>query len=312
MKSILFSLWASASVSLAGAGTLTEDFATDPAMRGWQTLGDTNLFHWNSTNQNLEVTWDSSQPNSYFYHPLGATLTAGDDFSLAFDLQLSDAEVGGYGFEIAIGLLNFADATGTNFLRGTGANSPNLIEFDYFPDAGFGPSIDASMADAAGNFQFIYDSLPLANGTLYHVTIQHMTGSPLVSAEVSANGNLYSILPNPYLNTNFTDFRLDTVSISSYSGAESGGSILVHGAVDNLVVALQPPAAELAGKFTGSAWQVQFVSRTNWAYVVERTTDFRSWIPVSATLYGNGGVLSIQDTNAPARSALYRARTIQP
>src|SRR5438552_11511872 len=41
------------------AGAFQESFSSDPAMRGWRTFGDTNLFHWNSTNQNLEVTWDS-------------------------------------------------------------------------------------------------------------------------------------------------------------------------------------------------------------------------------------------------------------
>ena len=83
------------------------------------------------------VTWDSSQPNSYFYHPLGTILTRNDDFSLEFDLQLNDAEASGYGFELAIGFLNLAEATSTNFNRSTGANSPDLVEFTYFPDAGY-------------------------------------------------------------------------------------------------------------------------------------------------------------------------------
>src|SRR5437879_3426245 len=73
--------------------TFREDFSSDPAVRGWNVFGQTNLFHWNSTNQNLEATWDSSQVNSFFYRPLGTVLTKDDDFGLAFDLRLSDIAV---------------------------------------------------------------------------------------------------------------------------------------------------------------------------------------------------------------------------
>lgn len=47
-----------ACASLAGAATFTEDFSNNPAANGWRVFGDPNLFHWNATNENLEVTWD--------------------------------------------------------------------------------------------------------------------------------------------------------------------------------------------------------------------------------------------------------------
>ena len=110
-----------------------EKFATDPALDGWRVFGDASLFQWDSTNQVLNVTWDSSQTNSYFYHPLGATFTKADSFCLLFDLNLTDVDAVGY-FQLALGLCNFAEATSTNFSRANGI-SPNLCEFDYFPDA---------------------------------------------------------------------------------------------------------------------------------------------------------------------------------
>ena len=55
----------------ARAATISEDFSSDPLKNGWQIFGDTNLFRWDAANRVLDVTWDSSQPNSYFYHPLG-------------------------------------------------------------------------------------------------------------------------------------------------------------------------------------------------------------------------------------------------
>src|SRR5439155_16884268 len=80
--------------SAAHATTITENFTNNPWQNGWQVFGNTNLFQWNSVNQTLAVTWDSSQTNSYFYHPLGTILARDDDFSVAFDLRLNDFVAG--------------------------------------------------------------------------------------------------------------------------------------------------------------------------------------------------------------------------
>src|SRR5262249_53776107 len=130
-------------VALHGAVTFPEDFAANPATESWQAFGDRSLFHWNSTNHNLEITWDSSHPNSYFARPLNTVLSRSDDFSLEFDLRLADITVGTtpgkpFTFQLAIGFIDLVKATGTNFLRGTGTDSTDLAEFDYFPDSGFG------------------------------------------------------------------------------------------------------------------------------------------------------------------------------
>ena len=79
---------------LVRAATISENFVTDPRARGWKVFGDTNLFRWNATNQNLEMTWDSSHSNSFFYLPLGTILAKADDFSFSFDLRLRDIRLG--------------------------------------------------------------------------------------------------------------------------------------------------------------------------------------------------------------------------
>ncbi len=81
-------------LSAAHATTITENFTNNPLQNGWQVFGNTNLFQWNSVNQNLAVSWDSSQTNSYFYHPLGTILARDDDFGVAFDLRLNDFVAG--------------------------------------------------------------------------------------------------------------------------------------------------------------------------------------------------------------------------
>jgi hypothetical protein len=219
MKKVLFVTLALAGwsvLSVARATVIAENFNNNPSQDGWGIFGNTNLFQWNSTNQNLAITWDSSQPNSYFYHPLGTILTTNDDFSLAFDIQVSDADGTGF-FELAVGFLNLKDATNANFARGTGSDSPNLVEFNYFPDTGWGPTLSCTMTDTNSTFDFLEDFVGLDSGVTYHVVLTHGAGAALVSGQVFANGQLYTALPVSYLSTNFTDFRLDTVSVSSYT-----------------------------------------------------------------------------------------------
>src|SRR5436190_22357277 len=85
---------AAAAAAMADSRTITEDFAADPFSHGWQCFGSTNLFQWDATNHYLRVSWDSSQPNSYFYRPLDSILTRQDDFTLNFDLVLDDYQIG--------------------------------------------------------------------------------------------------------------------------------------------------------------------------------------------------------------------------
>src|SRR5207302_1845317 len=88
---VVFSFTVAAS---AASAVITEDFASDPLGRGWISQGDGSLFRWNSTNQNLEVTWDSSRTNSFFYVPLRTILAKSDDFSFSFDIRLKDIRTG--------------------------------------------------------------------------------------------------------------------------------------------------------------------------------------------------------------------------
>src|SRR4051794_38173690 len=114
-KHLFFAALTAACLS-AHATVLSENFLNDPANNGWLVAGNTNLAQWDSTNHNLLFTWDSGQPNIYFYHPLGTVLNRDDDFSLAFDLLLKDIGPGpdptkSFSFGIAVGFLNLHEAT---------------------------------------------------------------------------------------------------------------------------------------------------------------------------------------------------------
>jgi hypothetical protein len=297
--------------------SINENFASNPAAQGWQSYGDTNLFQWDSTNHNLAVTWDSSQPNSYYYHPVGTFLTESDGFTLAFDLTLRDAMITNNTFELAVGLLNFSDATAPGFLRGTGYTATNVVEFDYFMDPMFGNSVAATELDSSGNIADLYDlfaDTSFQTNTTYHISISHARGDQLISSEITAGGEVFTSFPDIYVQPGFDDFRVDTLSITSYSDTDAYGDarILAHGTISNLVftTTAQPVGAIKAG-FVGPVWQAQFVSRTNWVYTLERSSNLQSWTNASPATAGRDDILILQDTSPPAGGALYRVHAHQ-
>ena len=109
------------------------------------------------------------------------------------------------------------------------------------------------------------------------------------------------------------DFRVDTLCIASYSSSgDDYDSVLAHGTVDNIAVTWTPSIQDLSGGFTNQVWQAQFLSRSNWMYALERTTDLESWTDVSPATPGNGADLFLQDTNLPLGQAFYRVRANRP
>jgi hypothetical protein len=297
---------------------LVEDFSNNPAANGWRSFGTTNLFTWDATNQDLQVTWNSTQPNSYFYHPLGAIMTSNDAFSVSFDLLLNDANTNADGtnaLDLAIGFLNLAQAENPNFVVGD-EDSTNLAGFQFYPGVGGSlPDLEATLQDSNGIFYFASADVPWNFGRFYHVIINHAAGTSALTGQVLLNGQISTSLPGNegLYNEGTGDFRLDTIAISSYSDVDSAGygegpySITAHGIVKNfLVTGPPPPVTYLSGSLTNNIWQAQFWSRTNWNYTLEESSDLQTWSPLTPPVAGAGGQMTLEDTNAPVQSHYYR------
>jgi hypothetical protein len=304
---------------------ISEDFSTDPAQRGWKSLGEGNLFQWNAVSGKLDATWDSSRSNSYFALPLRTPLTTNDDFSVSFQLRLRDCAAGinpakASTFQLAVAFINLAQATSDSFLRGTGGDSPNLMEFNYFPDPGgswqWGASITTVLVDKTG-FNWCYgdpviDSL--ATGAEFHVSIAYSAANRTLSASILRDGAPFATIPDRRLGTNFLGFNLDAIAVCSFSDAgqfpEFEGSILAHGTVDNFKLTLpEPPIGTISGGFVNSLWQVEFESLTDWVYTLERTTNLQQWTAASAPTSGNNSPTTLTDTNSTSGNVFYRVRT---
>src|SRR5258708_4931015 len=249
------------------AATISESFVSDSAIRGWQSFGVTNLFAWNTTNQNLAVTWDSSKSNSYFYIPVKTILTRSDDFSISLDLYLNDVTAGidpskPSTFELGFGFMNLDEATKPTFLRAGGV-SPNLVEFDYFPDTGFGGTVWPSFwstnnaLNYGGSSDYTLVDLPLR--TQMHIEMTFTASNTTMATVILTNGVPLFPIHAVKLSNSFTDFRVGAFAIESYSDAGQdpnyGGSLLAYGIVDNITLTIpEPPVINLILSRTNSQW----------------------------------------------------------
>jgi hypothetical protein len=319
-------------LSVVRAATFTENFTNDPSQDGWKIFGDTNSFAWNSAGTNLAVTWDSTKPNSYFYHPLGTILTRDDDFNIAFDLQLNDIASGNEPgkispMELGFGFLKYTDATDPAFVR---AYAANLAELDYFPLGYYVdvkgktntiyPTVTPTFISTAYDYApsaYIPYIVTFPTNELVHVSLTYTASNQTLTATFQTNGVDCLEIPPVVLTDDFiTDdnFAVDMFSISSYgSTGDPYDSVLAHGTVANIVVTVPPPPVQnLSGNFSNDVWQVQFISRTNWLYTLESSTNLQTWTDVSISTSGSGTNLFLQDTNTPVDKEFYRVRADRP
>ena len=308
-------------VQPCGAAGLSETFTSNPLARGWRTHGDASLFQWNATNGTLHVTWDSSRPNSFFARPLGNVVTKSDDFAVTFDLRLDEVIPGPNPakpstFQVALGLLNWSAATNAAFRRGTGHDSPHLVEFSYFPEADFiaatvSPAITSSSSQFATSFTY---PLAMPVGDAFHIALRYAATNRTLVTTMTRNGQPFGPVQSVTLGASFTDFRADTLSIHSYSDAgDLYGSIFARGVVDNIVVTLPPPpVASLTVMRSNNVSLVEFTSRTNWLYLLEASQDLVNWTPLPPAQTGFDGRMTFSETNAAATQRFHRIRAERP
>ena len=316
-----------------GAAVIEEDFATDPLARGWRVFGDSSLFHWNASNQNLDVTWDSSRTNSFLHLPLWTILGKSDTFSLSFEVRLSDIRLGNTPgktneFQIAIGLIHYASAIRTNHYAGAGVSTAygirNVVEFDYFPDAGFGETFTSVVVSTNNRIYPVHNfPLKMTTGDTFRITLTYTATDQTLRTTATRNGAPFGPSPgNAFAELSLTgksDFRVDSFAITSYSDAiQAGppqfhGSILAHGTVDNLRLELPPPAvAQYQLTLANSSCQAEFNTVTNWLYTLERSHSLDQWIAVSETVTGTGTRLTLLDSQPASDYSFYRVRAERP
>lgn len=301
--------------------TVLESFETDPVSRGWVRVGDPSLFEWESETGSLLATWDSSRSNSYFALPLNAVLTRQDDFWVGLDLRPlsivagSDPEMPGP-FEMAFGFLNLSEASSAGFVRGSGTESPNLVEWDYFPDTGFGATIASALVATNGHFESAFTfPLELVPQALYHIELIYTAARQSLQIVMTRDGVSLGPIQELVMSPRFGDFRVDAFALSSYSGAGQDpnypGSIYAQARVDNIVIELPDPFLfAIQGGVKDGLWTVSFRGRPKWAFQLERSADLIRWQPIGSLLEGIDELQSLSDLRPDAVGRFYRVRGV--
>ena len=302
---------------------LFEDFDGSPAAADWRVAGDESLFARDETAGMLQVTWDSSRPNSYFYRPLGTVLSRADDFVLGFDLRLDSIEPGitpgkPYAFQIAVALVHLESVLDPAFVRGTGTGPRNVFEFDYFPDSGFGATVSPVVISRDHQFAAGFEyPVELPEASWVRVLMRFSSADATLRTQLLRDHQVYHAIRDVVLGPEFTDFRFDAVAVCAYSDAGQdegwGGSVRAQGALDHLMVVLPaPPATAIHGGWTDGAWSVEWITQPGWEYTLERATELGEWSPV-ATLEATGiGREILQDPAPPTDGGFYRIRAVKP
>ena len=290
--------------------SFSEGFGQAPLARGWEVVGDASLFRWDAAAGGLRVTWDSSRTNSFFLRRLADPVTPSDDFAFGFDLTLSQLDVGtspgkSGTFQIAMGLINVADAKDPGFQRGVFLRSRNLVEWTWFPaqpDGAIAASLSPAIVPADGRLPWGYSDsfVQLETGVRYRFGLRYTSTNRTLRMSMTADG---VALPDPapvVLPRSFTGFRVDALSIHSYSDAGQdpryAGSVHAVGIVDD--VWWEGPGAAVGRvrvEGQGRARRVLTATRSGWVYWLEASEDLKGWERVGDEVSGIGAEVAFED-----------------
>jgi hypothetical protein len=306
--------------------TFTDSFTTRPT--AWKTHNP-GAIQWNETAQNLAMTWDSRETNSFFYFPLGTTLTRQESFTFEFTIRLDDLQVGidplkQSTFPLCLGFLNLDQAKRPEYFRGAGvspAHGPrSVIEFAYFPGTEFEPTIGPIIASTNNQIAYSHSHpVELVPGETYRIRLAFDSTNQTLSTGIEHNGAPYGEPPNntiralDYNRNQFGDFRVDAFSIHSYSDGgqfpeQFAGSVLAHGVIDDVVVNWpDSPVIQITGRREAAEWVVSLDPLPTWFYTLERSIDLKAW-----EIVATGAGPELRDTIPPAGGAFYRVYATRP
>lgn len=287
-----------------GSETFEERFDADPAGTGWEVIGDRGLFRWDAAEGALAVTWDSSRSNSFHLRRLAAPVTVADDFAFGFRLRLTEHAVGVLPgrpgtFQIALGLVSTADAMDPGFLRGGFPGARNLVEWVWFggqPDGAIAASLSPVMVPSDGRLPWGYSdtAAELETGLTHGFELAYTATNRSLRLRWTVDGVEQPEPAAVVVPRGFTGFRVDALSIHSYSDAGQdpryAGSVRAQGWVDD--VWWRGPGAPVDRVrlvTVEGGWKLVTRTRPGWRYRVQTSGDLKTWVDATPEVPGVDG-----------------------
>jgi hypothetical protein len=176
------------------------------------------------------------------------------------------------------------------------------------------------MVSTNGTFNYSgasdFTVLALETGKRLHFDLRYTAADHTLVTTVSHNGQPYGTVNPVKVADSFADFRVDALAVMSYSDEGQdptyGGSVLAHGNLDNLEVALPPaPVRDVQPGATASDG-VEFLSLAGWTYTLAGSKDLAQWAPVSEPTPGTGDRMTLSPTVPPTGTVFYRIEARRP
>lgn len=164
--------------------------------------------------------------------------------------------------------------------------------------------------------------LELTLNDRFRFTLTYTASNHTLRTTATRNGAPYGMPPDnafqSLILTSQPDWRVDCFGVMSYSDAiqfgspDYYGSILAHGILDNVVLTIPAPVlGSLVLSQSNSINYLEFPSKTNWVYTLERSTDLVSWISLASATNGNGSKITLAEPSVNNKS-FYRVRSERP
>ncbi len=317
------------------AEKFVEDFASDPLVDGrWQVHGEPSLFEWNSAMERLEVTWDSSHPNSFLYLPLDQTLNKEHSFTLRFTLELDQLEIGvdpekKFTFPMALGLMHMEEGLRADYYRGSGMHETfgprGLVEWSYHADSGFGATLSSGFV-SLDNQWAMQNTFPLelVMGAVYEVILDYDSREQSLTTTMTENNLPFGPIQKASLDAfygapldGFTEFGVDALVIASYSdlgqpSPEFAGSLLASGWVDQMTLRTGEGIEGVEIRTGEVVTEVELDAIEGASYWLEKTSDFVRWETRGFLKSDQTASQTISDLGEEDPLGFYRVRALTP
>ncbi|MBN1865917.1 hypothetical protein JW916_01375 [Candidatus Sumerlaeota bacterium] len=248
-------------VTIHGETVVNEDFSTDPSAR-WVCAGlrdynppDASLVAYHASEGRVAFTWDAARSCTALSHALATDLTDASRFAFEFDLELTEIDVNGDFFQIALGMHNGAlhnfDRGGPPWSDpGSPISASDVVDWAYYPeyDFGFGPescvmsTIVVEPGVGYGDFlnhqTLASPKTALSTGVVYRVRQEYDPYSREFTQTMTADGSPVSNADATYTIVVPEDkhFRVNRFGPVSYHNTYAWvpGAWRVRGTIDNV------------------------------------------------------------------------------
>ena len=193
-------------------------------------------------------------------------------------------------------------------MRGTGTDSPNLVEWDYFPDTGFGATVSPALASSKSEFSagFTFPA-ELTKGKVYTVRMGYDGSTGVLKTEMLEEGKPWKTIAEVKRKNAHAGFLVDTFSISNFTAKGSESSLFATGTIDELAIATSRSGPSFVDVHLDEGqWRARafVVAPDDWQ--LQRSGDLRDWKSLDAVQKPSQFFLRFTDPEPVGRNQFYR------